>query len=109
MLNVFLDDTRDPEDVYGEHDKREWIVVRDPQEFKNLLRNENLDNQKLFISFDHDLGDDEDGKLLETGMECAKWLVKENIVPDDYNVHSANIVGAENIRVYIQNWIDHNN
>lgn len=108
MVYIFLDDTRDPADVYGEDDERDWIVVRTPFEFKEVLRNNDLETQDLFISFDHDLGDDEDGKLLETGMDCAKWLVKKNIVPDEYNVHSANIVGAENIRSYIQNWIDHN-
>jgi len=108
MLNIFLDDCRHPEDVYGEEDERNWIICRNPFEFKDVLRNENLDKQELFVSFDHDLGEDENDKLTETGMDCAKWLVEQNIVPVDYNVHSANPVGAENIRVYIKNWIEFN-
>lgn len=108
MLNIFLDDSRNPEDVYGEDDEKDWIVCRNPFEFKEVLRNENLDKRSLFVSFDHDLGEDENDKLTETGMDCAKWLVEQNIVPADYNVHSANPVGAENIRVYIKNWIEFN-
>lgn len=106
---IFLDDSRDPKDVYGEDDSRDWIVVRTPFEFKEVIRNSYSENKNLFISFDHDLGEDENGKLVSTGMDCAKWLVEQNIVPDDYNVHSANPVGAENIRSYIKNWIEFNN
>ncbi len=32
-----------------------------------------------FISFDHDLGVDEHGRLLKTGHDLAKWLVENDL------------------------------
>lgn len=52
-----------------------------------------------FISFDHDLGED------DTSMRFINWFIDEVLdgrlqIPDDfsYAVHSGNPVGAENIR-----------
>lgn len=60
-----------------------------------------------FISFDHDLG-----LLSKTGNEFAHWLVNMDVdnpgfIPKDFDfqVHSANPVGAENIRGILNNYL----
>lgn len=71
------------------------------------------------ISFDHDLADqhytpeeyqDAQNYTEKTGLDCAKWLVDYCIdnkkkMPTFY-VHSANPVGADNIRGLLNNYID---
>lgn len=99
-MKIFLDDTRDPEDVYGE-DAENWVVARDYHEFKLLVQDWIGTEDPLFISFDHDLDPD------HSGMDCAKMLADAGVVPDGWKVHSANPVGAENIRNFLQNWEDH--
>ena len=55
-----------------------------------------------FISFDHDLGED------LSGYDCAKYLVEyclEHQLPlPDYQVHSKNPVGKENIERLLENF-----
>jgi len=57
------------------------------------------------ISFDHDLGE------VATGMDCAKWLVNycldNNRELPEFYVHSANPVGAENIKTLLENYKKH--
>jgi|ERR1035437_1143634 hypothetical protein len=66
----------------------------------------------LYISFDHDLGygNIADGEIFgKTGMDFIKWLVEQDInmngkfIPAcfDYDIHSANPVGAENMDRYL--------
>jgi hypothetical protein len=75
------------------------------------------------ISFDHDLGEDvaiskvkmgtskrqarKEKKETKSGYDCAKWLVDyclDNETPTPhFVVHSANPVGAENIRGLLNN------
>ena len=45
-----------------------------------------------FISFDHDLGEK------KSGYDIAKYIVEEHIPIGAFAVHSANPVGAKNIR-----------
>lgn len=59
------------------------------------------------ISFDHDLGMEE-----RTGYDFADWLVDKDLdnpgfLPSDftYNVHSANPVGAANIRGLLSRYL----
>jgi hypothetical protein len=65
-----------------------------------------------FISFDHDLGIDENNNLLPSGYDFAKWLVESDMdknqnIPYDfkYFVHSANPVGKENIQRYLNSYL----
>lgn len=55
-----------------------------------------------FISFDHDLGED------LSGYDCAKYLVEyclEHQLPlPDYQVHSQNPIGKENIERLLENF-----
>jgi hypothetical protein len=55
-----------------------------------------------FISFDHDLGED------ESGYDCAKYLVEycieHNLSLPKFSVHSQNPVGKENIERLLNNF-----
>ena len=39
----------------------------------------------------------------KTGMDCAKFLVDNGIVPKKFYVHSMNVVGADNILCFLNN------
>lgn len=97
-LRLFLDDTRDPEDVYPDTAQM-WDVVRDPDGFRTYL--EYAVPKALVISFDHDLG------AKETGMDLVKWMARQGIVPRECKVHSANVSGAENMRRFLAQWMKH--
>jgi hypothetical protein len=84
-------------------------VVRSIKEFKNIVWYARYADIPIsYISFDHDLGSD---CPETTGYACAKWLVdfdmKHNILTEDFtfNVHSANPVGARNIRMYMDQYL----
>ena len=62
-----------------------------------------------FISFDNDLGLDENGEVAPDGYAAAKWLVYESgldIRKLQYKVHSANPVAAEQIRGLLGNYLN---
>jgi hypothetical protein len=83
MKRIYLDDIRTPIE-------KDWIVVRNFDEFKSKVREIGLGNIGL-ISLDHDLGDtamkeyfnnvspnfklNYDNITEKTGYDCAKWLV----------------------------------
>lgn len=65
----------------------------------------------VFISFDHDLGLYNDGSE-KNGYDFAKWIIEQDLenkisIPDDfdYNVHSSNPVGRENIKAIMDNYL----
>ena len=69
------------------------------EEFVPYLERKGLPD---FISFDHDLGED------LSGYDCAKYLVAyclehQRSLPD-YQVHSQNPVGRENIERLLENF-----
>lgn len=86
---LYLDDERNPK---GEG----WTIVRDFDSFVQIILEKGLPES---ISFDHDLGEDS-----LSGYEASKWLIDygldNNIPVEDIviQVHSANPVGAANIR-----------
>ena len=102
-MKLFLDDIRYPHWV-GLVDE-EWIIARSFEEAVELILKNGFPSE---ISFDHDLGE-EDAK---TGYDLAKWIVDYDIdhggtkmsVDFKFNVHSANPVGAENIRCLLMNY-----
>lgn len=131
---LWLDDLRNPYlDIEGKVPKADLIVdwVLNFEQFVQWIEKHGLPK---VISFDHDLADehytpeyfwdnyDESKKYQEwkskhykekTGMDCAKWLVDYCIdsnkpLPEFY-VHSANPVGADNIRGLLTNFLKHNN
>lgn len=112
---IYLDDVRTPID-------KDWVVVRNYDEFVSKVTDIGLDNIEL-ISLDHDLGYsaiDEwfgntyhnysinyDNITEKTGYDCAKWLVEQWLDGSpivDVVVHSANAVGSGNIMGYINHY-----
>ena len=91
-MKLFLDDIRDPGDVYVETD---WIVVRTATDCINELKNTKDIN---VVSLDHDLGPEEAG----TGMDVVNWMDEAVfngwIMPKIILVHSANPVAAYKMR-----------
>lgn len=108
--NLFIDDERLPPD-----DGREWFVARNMGEVIDYIQAFGIPR---YISFDHDLGDmlalDDNGIPLGNGYTIAKYLVyldmysKEYKFPSDFSfyVHSQNPIGAENIRCYLNNYLN---
>lgn len=103
-MKLFLDDLRNPQQVYP--NQVDWVVVRDYNGFVKVVT-ENYDlTEKLpeVISFDHDLSEEAylgDYSRSRTGYDCAKWLVefchRNSLTIPQYNVHSMNPVGKQNI------------
>lgn len=99
---LYLDDIRELPD-------NSYILVRSYEEAIKFVNTYGIPS---FISFDHDLGVDENKNLLPTGYDFAKWLVemdmdKKYFFPKDFNfkVHSANPVGKVNIEAYLNNYL----
>lgn len=91
MKKLYLDDLRSV--------PQGFIGVRSYAEFVTYIETNGLPD---FISFDHDLG------LQENGFDCAKWLVNycldnEMELPD-FTVHSQNPVGKKNIESLLNNF-----
>lgn len=90
-MNLYLDDLRSTPENFER--------VYDYDEFVNFI---NKNGVPEFVSFDHDLGE---GK---TGFDCAKFLVEfclDNGVSDiNFQVHSQNPVGKENIEKLLDNF-----
>jgi len=114
---LYLDDVRTPND-------KEWIVVRNYEQFVNRINQHGLENIEV-ISLDHDLGDSamieyynnvKDNYTLDynnisekTGYDCCKFLVNRSIetgipLPQIY-VHSANPIGSANMMGYVNNYL----
>jgi hypothetical protein len=132
MKYLFLDDIRMPGDVTwicigtskAYHDSRgtPWNIVRS---FNEAVEWVNTNGFPDLVSFDHDLGYEEfntteSGMVVVTnateeksGHDFAKWLVEHDIetntMPDNFafTVHSKNPVGAKNIQMLLDNYIQH--
>lgn len=99
---IFLDDERMVHDVYKE--SYDFVTVRNLEEFKRVIFDRGV---PTFISFDHDLGEDEHGAVRPGGYDVAKWLVYEmelDISEMDYKVHSWNIQTRDQISGLLDNW-----
>jgi hypothetical protein len=102
--SLYIDDERVPKT------KRSWVVVRNVDEAKTVVLESGCPS---YISFDHDLGSDIES---ESGYGFAKWLVDADLdgkvrIPDDFqfNVHSANPVGRENIEAILNAYLEYKN
>jgi hypothetical protein len=110
---LFLDDIRLPKDVrWMQMPLGPWIIVRSYDDFVKYIMKH---GSPLFVSFDHDLADEHytggagyNQYKEKTGYECAKWLVEycmEYELPlPEYQVHSLNPIGKENIIGYLENF-----
>jgi hypothetical protein len=89
-LNVFLDDVKTPDMVYGPGADREWTTVRTAEEVIRLLETEIVTH----LSLDNDLGE---GKT--EGFRVVRWMIEHGIWPtDDVFVHSENVVRGPEMR-----------
>jgi hypothetical protein len=90
-MRLYLDDLRPTPPGF---DLRAYTA----QEAINLLKTGVI----TFISFDHDLGEPENG----TGYDVAKWIeeavIIRNFILPTWAIHSANPVGRQNIAAAIQ-------
>lgn len=109
---LFLDDIRFPVDAKLAFSKDELVIIaRSMDDAVWYIRRHGIPYQ---IHFDHDLSDVHyiigDGE--KTGYTFAKWLC-DYIMDNDlclpagfkFFVHSQNPVGAENIRCYMNNFL----
>ena len=99
--SLFLDDERQP----GKDLVAPVVIVRDFWAFKKTLIELGIPR---YITFDHDLGGE------YTGKSCAEFLAFMLFSMDDeeeaiaavkeleWDVHSANPIGAMNIRLYLK-------
>ncbi|WP_426485674.1 cyclic-phosphate processing receiver domain-containing protein [Flavobacterium sp. 2] len=104
---LFLDDIRDVNMVYKKLTNYDFVVVRNFHDFKMTILEKGLPE---LISFDNDLGLDENENVAEDGYACAKWLVYESgfdLQNLNFNVHSANPVASLQIQSLLDNYIKH--
>lgn len=91
--------------VYTRELTHEFDVVRTYASFVSYISENGLPD---FISFDNDLGLDQDGNVAPDGYAAAKWLVYESgldLRKLQFYVHSANPVAPEQIRGLLTNFI----
>lgn len=107
MKKLFLDDLRSIDMVYDKRMEPEFDIVRSYAAFVEYIQEKGL---PYFISFDNDLGLDENGELAPDGYAAAKWLVYESgldLQDLEFKVHSANPVASEQIKSLLTNYIKH--
>jgi len=103
--SLFIDDERFPPD-----DGRAWQIARNLAEVASIIKESGPPG---FVSFDHDLGDEE-----PTGYDIAKKFVagdlgelagtefERGLLTDfSFYVHSQNPIGAENVCSLLDNYL----
>ncbi len=102
MTKLYLDDIREP-------DNADYVVVRSFDEAMSFVLERGVPE---FISFDHDLGCSDDGRIYPSGYDLAKWLVESDIsgliaIPDNFTfaIHSQNPVGSKNIEMLLSRYM----
>lgn len=107
MKHVFLDDLRTIDMIYDKSVSTQFDLVRNYEDFVAYILKNGLPD---FISFDNDLGLDQNGNIALDGYAAAKWLVYESNLDLrnlEFYVHSANPVAAKQIEGLLNNYIKH--
>ena len=91
--NLYIDDLRTPPA------DRDWLVCRSSQEALNRIVDIGMPS---FVSFDHDLGEDDTTMVFLRRLVNEVWDGKTAI--PDYQIHSANPVGSLNIHSFMDSW-----
>lgn len=101
-MKLYLDDLRMPTEEFD-------FIARSYEEAITIIQKHGC---MSYISFDHDLGADDDGQLLKSGFDFAKWLVEADIngiylFADNFSfkVHSQNPVGKANIIALLDGYL----
>ena len=96
---LFLDDQCNNPDIPFRHPPEGFIPVKSSAEAIELIKSKG----KLpeFLSFDHDLGGE------DSAMVLIDWMIDNHYDEEipDYQIHSANPVGALNIHAKMQSWL----
>lgn len=85
MINVYLDDLRDCPKGYE--------IARNVERAKKLFQ----DREVNILSLDHDLGEDLEGNLLETGYDFVKYFCEKGMYCSKIYIHTDNVVGRSNM------------
>lgn len=104
---LFLDDIRTVKMVYPSLEESDFVIVRNYDEFVSTIIKNGLPE---FISFDNDLGLNQNNEIGPDGYAAAKWLVYDsglNIIDLKFKVHSANPVASKQIQGLLDNYITH--
>lgn len=107
MKKLFLDDIRTIGMVYDISAIHDFDIVRSYDDFVAYILKNGLPK---FISFDNDLGLNDQGEVALDGLAAAKWLVYKSgldLTNLEFKVHSANPVAAEQIKGLLNNYINH--
>ena len=103
---LFLDDVREVPMVYPDLTNKDFVIARTYSEFVEIIKENGL---PYFISFDNDLGEDEQGNLLPDGYAAAQWLVYQSgldLKKLIFRVHSSNPVASVQIKSLLDNYIN---
>ena len=114
-LRIFIDDERMPSDVTWmnsiDYTKETWFVARTSHDVFDIIKNHYIGDERIIISFDHDLQQfDEYGKEV-TGYDILKSIINMHMdkkisdIPDCY-FHTKNPVGKKNMEEYYRSYID---
>ncbi len=89
---IWLDDERQPTETF-KRAVETYFIAESYEDAIFYLANftDEDDYQDVFISFDHDLGEE------KTGYDLAKYLLEYNIDIGGFTIHSMNPVGSRNI------------
>lgn len=107
VYKLFLDDIRTVKMVYASLEESDFVIVKNYDEFVPTIIKNGLPE---FISFDNDLGLDQNNEIGPDGYAAAKWLVYDsglNIIDLKFKVHSANPVASKQIQGLLDNYIAH--
>lgn len=90
---IWLDDERPIPDEWIRRANNDiyFVRVKNAQDLIIWFKTKSKEFDKIFISFDHDLGGD------YTGYDVAKFIVENKCNLTGFTVHSMNPVGSQNI------------
>lgn len=103
MWTLFLDDEREFRITYPDYQGK-VIPARSTEQAKLLVESYGCPEMLLL---DHDLGGD------DTSLHFLRWLAewvrddkKASVIVEnlDYRIHSANPIGKENIKSFMESW-----
>lgn len=97
VFRLWIDDQWDDPEMPFRHPPEGFIPAKSSKEAMLLVEEKGLPS---FISFDHDLGGDDDAIVFITWMSNSYY---SHEIPD-YQVHSANPVGRANIISKMESW-----
>tara|TARA_R110000744_G_C19371770_1_gene563235 strand:+ start:75087 stop:75431 length:345 start_codon:yes stop_codon:yes gene_type:complete len=109
MIGIFLDDERDPEDVYWvAYPDVQWYTLTNAKDFMHCVSLVTSDDE-FVVSFDHDIQSYLPNGDEQTGYDCLKYLI-DLCMEKGYSIpkcffHTQNPVGKVNMESYYNNAI----